>query len=176
MKRSVFVIVLAASALLLTGCFPGTGPGSTSAPTGSPSASGPAATPTPTATTAPAAATAGNCTAGPGGDGREIPIVYTVYGPTQGGPVTVSYTAFNTDGSLPVMTATFSGPVWTLIGYACTDAAQSAIWTLTATSITSDAVGCVLDFGGKLVNTNSAFLETSPPAATTAVCSGNPGV
>jgi hypothetical protein len=174
MKRSAFVIVLAASALLLTGCFPGSGPGTTAAPTESSSASA-SATPSPTATTAPAAATAGDCTPGPVGDPNSIPIVYTVYGPTQGGPVTIHYTAFNTDGSLPVMTATFSGPVWTLVGYACSEASQGADWTLIATSVTSDAVGCVLDYGGNLVSTKSTYLETSPPAPTTADCTGNPG-
>jgi hypothetical protein len=89
--------------------------------------------------------------------------------------VTITFTSFNTDGTLPLTTVTFTGPVFTRVGYACSDASQSATWTLTATSITSDAVGCVLDFGGNLVATDSAFLEISPPTATTADCSGNPG-
>jgi len=58
----------------------------------------------------------------------------------------------------------------------CLLGSQFSIWqACTATSVTSDAVGCVLDFGGKLVATDSAFLEISPPTATTANCSGNPG-
>jgi len=176
MRRSAFVILLAASALLLTGCFPGNLPGGgTPAPSDSAGSATPSATPSAAPTALPAAQTAGDCTAGPGGSGREIPIVYTVFGPAAGQPVTVTYTAFNADGSLPLTTVTFQGPVWTLVGYACTDAAGAALWTLTATSITSDAVGCALDYGGKLVATDSAFLEVSPPAATTAVCSGNPG-
>lgn len=176
MKRSVFVIVLAASALLLTGCFPGSLPGGTPAPSDASASSTPSASPSPTATALPAAETAGTCTAGPAGSGREIPIVYTVFGPAAGQPVTITFTSFNADGTLPLTTVTFTGPVFTRVGYACSDASQSAIWTLTATSITSDAVGCALDFGGKLVATDSAYLEISPPTATTANCSGNPGV
>jgi hypothetical protein len=177
MKRSAFVVLLVASALLLTGCFPGSLPGGTAAPSGTsaPATASATPSPSPSATTPPVAETAGDCTAGPAGGDHATPIVYTVFGPAAGQPVTVSYTAFNADGSLPLRTVTFQGPVWTLVGYACTDAAGAALWTLTATSITSDAVGCALDYGGKLVATDSAFLETSPPAATTAVCSGNPG-
>ena len=173
MRRTALVLLLAGTALLLTGCLPGTTPSGAATPDGTSSSE--AGSPSTGPTSAPAAETAGDCTAGSGGDGREIPVVYTVYGPTSGGPVTVTFTSFNRDGSLPATTATFTGPVFTRIGYACSDAAQSAVWTLTATSTTTDAVACVLDFGGMLVKTDSAFLESATPVATTANCSGNPG-
>ena len=169
MKRSAFVLLLAASALLLTGCFPGTGPGTTPAP------SDPSRSSAPSTAASPSAETTGDCTAGPAGNDRATPIVYTVFGPADGQPVTVAFTSFNTDGTLPVTTVTFTGPVFTRVGYACSTASDSAIWTLTATSVTTGAVGCVLDFGGQLVQTDSAFLETGTPTATTATCSGNPG-
>jgi hypothetical protein len=101
--------------------------------------------------------------------------VYTVFGPSPADAVTVSFTSFNRDGSLPVTTATFTGPVFTRVGYACSDPSSGAIWTLTATSTTTGKVGCVLAFGGMLVKTNSAYLESATPGVTTADCSGNPG-
>ena len=176
MKRILLILAVASITPLLAACTGSTGtPASTVAATSSAPAS---ATPTPTPTPTPsptAAPTAGDCTATDGGPGRQIPVVYTVYGPNSTDAVSVTFTSFNRDGSLPATTATFTGPVFTRVGYACTDAASSTNWTLTATSTTSDKVGCVLAFGGMLVKTDTAYLESATPGVTTADCGGNPG-
>jgi hypothetical protein len=101
------------------------------------------------------------------------PTVYTVYTGDSTNPVTIHYTAFNHDGTNPVETLTTVGPVINIVGYACTDAAGSAVWTLTATHTNVGSIGCVLDFGGLLVNTDSDGQED---ANVTIDCSGNPGV
>jgi hypothetical protein len=176
MKRTLFVVALASATVLLTGCFPsagsGTATGAATASTPTPTLATATAAPSPSPSAAPAA---GDCAATDGGPGRQIPVVYTVYGPNATDPVTVTFTSFNRDGSLPPTTATFTGPVFTRVGFACTDAAGAANWTLTATSTTTGKVGCVLAFGGMLVKTASAYLESATPGATTANCTGNPG-
>jgi hypothetical protein len=103
-----------------------------------------------------------------------IPVIYSVFTGDSTTPVTLTYTAFNRDGSLPEVTEEVFGPVVTRIGYPCVSESSGAIWTLTATSSTSDFVACVLSFGGQLVKTDSKYNEgaTSPQ---TAICSGNPG-
>jgi hypothetical protein len=100
------------------------------------------------------------------------PTVYTVYTGDSTNPVTIHYTAFNHDGTLPVETLTTVGPVINIVGYACTAAAGGATWTLTATHTVVGSIGCVLDFGGLLVNTKSDGQEDPN---VTVDCSGNPG-
>jgi hypothetical protein len=101
------------------------------------------------------------------------PTVYTAYTGDSTNPVTIHYTAFNHDGTLPMETLTTVGPVINIVGYACTEAAGSAVWTLTATHSIVGSIGCVLDFGGLLVNTDSNGQED---AGVTIDCSGNPGI
>jgi hypothetical protein len=98
-----------------------------------------------------------------------------VFGPGDGQTVTVTYMSFNRDGSLPSTTATFTGPVFSVVGYACTRASSSADWVLTATASTTGSVGCTLAFGGKIVKTNFGYMESGTPVATSADCTGNPG-
>ena len=164
MKRAVVTIPFLV--LALAGC--AAGPTPTTAPPESP-----ITTPSPLPTVD--AGLAGDCTATDGAV-PGIPVIYTVYTGDATTPVDVTYTAFTLDGTTPTVTESVTGPVWTKIGYACTDAASSSVWTLTATLTTSDAVGCVLAFGGKLVKTDSGFAESETPASTTADCSGNPGM
>lgn len=165
--RVPLLLLVAASALLLAGCTP-PAPVDSAAPTPTPSA-----TPTPAPTEAPPTATptAGDCpaTAGSG------PVIYTVFTGDSTTPVTMTYQAFNADGSIPVITETVTGPVVTRIGYDCTSGAWSAPWTFTATSSSPDSIGCVQAFGGKLVKTDSQYNEgaTTPM---TADCTGHPGM
>jgi hypothetical protein len=100
------------------------------------------------------------------------PTVYTVYTGDSTNPVTIHYTAFNHDGTTPTETLTTVGPVINIIGYACTDAAAQANWVLTATHSIVGSIGCVQDFGGLLVKTDSNGQED---ANVTIDCSGNPG-
>jgi hypothetical protein len=100
------------------------------------------------------------------------PTVYTVYTGDWTNPVTIHYTAFNHDGTNPTETLTTVGPVINIVGYACTEGAGEATWVLTATHNTGGSLGCVLDFGGLLVATNSGGQEDP---AVTIDCSGNPG-
>jgi hypothetical protein len=168
--------------LLLTAC----GPAAPTAPT--PSASGVAtSTPAPpppapsaaaTPTPSPSAAATvfdGTCTAAEmaaSGGGYAIPTVFTVYNSLASDPMTIHYTAFNFDGTLPVETITSSAPVVNIVGYSCSTASQGATWVLTASHSTPGSLGCALDFGGLLVNTASAGQEE--PHITIS-CSGNPG-
>ena len=101
-----------------------------------------------------------------------IPTVYTVYTGDSTNPVTIHYTEFNHDGTLPVGTLTTVGPVISIVGYACTTAAGSATWTLTASHSVIGSIGCVLDFGGLIVKTDSAGQEDHSAHIN---CSGNPG-
>jgi len=121
------------------------------------------------------AALAGDCTATDGFQ-PPIPVTYTIFSMDSTTPVTVTYTAFNVDGTHPDVTETVTGPVWSKVGYACTDAAGGSVWTLTATATTSDSVGCALAFGGQLVKTDSQYAEAEPAISITATCSGNPGM
>ena len=100
------------------------------------------------------------------------PTVYTVYTGDSTNPVTIHYTAFNHDGTNPTETLTTVGPVINIVGYACTESAGSATWVLTATHTNVGSIGCVLDFGGLLVNTKSDGQEDPNVTVT---CSGNPG-
>lgn len=167
MKRAaVTILAVPALALALAGCG-ATGP--TPDPTEPPP---PTSTPSPI----PAdAGLAGDCTATDGFQ-PSIPVIYTVFTGDATTPVDVTYTAFDLDGTTPAITETVTGPIWSKVGYACTDAASGSIWTLTATQTTTDAVGCTLAFGGKLVKTDSGFAESATPVSTTADCSGNPGM
>ncbi len=164
MKRAAVTIPLLV--LALAGCT--AGPTPTNAPIESP-----VTTPTPTQTPTDAG-TAGDC--GPtDGTVPGIPVIYSFFTGIDT-TVTVSYTAFNLDGTTPTVTEVINGPVWTKVGYACTDAASSSVWTLTAAADTTDSVSCALAFGGKLVKTDSAYAESADPISITADCSGNPGM
>lgn len=101
-----------------------------------------------------------------------IPTVYTVYTDDATTPVTITYTAFNHDGTIPTETLTTVGPVITIVGYACTDPAQQADWVLTATHAPVGSLGCVLAFGGMLVNNKSDGQEDPNVHID---CTGNPG-
>ena len=171
LKRLPLVAAIGA-VLLLTACGPVAVP--TSSPTATPSSSdsaSPTATPTSGPSTPPTTHTAGDCTESEMQDAQ--PTVYTVYTGDSTTAVTIHYTAFNHDGTLPVETLTTVGPVINIVGYACTEAAGSAVWTLTATHTTVGSIGCVLDFGGLIVNTDSNGQED---ANVTIDCSGNPGM
>jgi hypothetical protein len=171
LKRIPLVAALGAVLLLTTACGPVAGPTSSPTDTSSPSDSAsPSASPTGNPPTSPSTHTAGDCTAAEMQDAQ--PTVYTVYTGDSTNPVTIHYTAFNRDGSLPVETLTTVGPVINIVGYACSAAAGSAVWTLTATHTIVGSIGCVLDFGGLLVNTDSNGQEDPN---VTIDCSGNPG-
>jgi hypothetical protein len=166
--RRARILLVASGALLLAGCGPTPSPGDTAVPTPTPTASvsdTPESTPTTTAVP-----TAGDCPDLPGTG----PVIYSVFSSDATTPITMSYMAFNSDGSIPVVTETVYGPVVSRIGYGCTDAASSANWTFTATSSSPDSVACVLAFGGKLVRTDSQYNEGST-APMTAECTANPG-
>jgi hypothetical protein len=170
MKRLPLAAAALGAVLLLT-----TGCGRVGTPTASPTSAGPPS-PTPTTisspapTTGPPVLTAGDCTEAEMTDAQ--PTVYTVYTGDSTNPVTIHYTAFNHDGTNPTDTLTTVGPVITIVGYACTEAAGEATWVLTATHSIVGSIGCVLDFGGLLVATDSKGQED---AGVTIDCSGNPG-
>jgi hypothetical protein len=105
-----------------------------------------------------------------------VPAIYVVISDDATTPISISYTAFNSDGSAPVITETVVGPVATRMSYPCVDAQGSAPWTFTATMTTSGSVGCLLGFGGLNVRTNSTYAEHNPPISITTDCTGNPGV
>ena len=177
MKRALLATLLLGSSVALAGC--GMGGGTvTAGPTTAPASGTPSAEPTASSTPAPApspsaAATAGDCV---GTGDSSIPVVYTVWADDSTTPFTVSYMAFNSDGSTPVVTETHTGPVFTKVGYACTTAASGAVWTLTATTTTSGKLACTLAFGGMLVKQDSQYAEHVPAISITADCSGNPGM
>lgn len=171
MKTRLPLIAAAAAAtvLLLSAC----GGGGAGVPTDSPaSIDTPSSTPSPsTSSAAPADVhTAGDCTEAEMQDAQ--PTVYTVYTGDSTNPVTITYTAFNHDGTNPTETLTTVGPVINIIGYACTTAAGSANWVLTAHHSNVGSIACVLDFGGLLVNSKSDGQEDPN---VTVNCSGNPG-
>ena len=172
MLKRLPLLAALGSVLLLTACGPVALPTPSPTATSSPSDSAsPTATPTSGPSTSPTTHAAGDCTEAEMPDAQ--PTVYTVYTGDSTNPVTIHYTAFNHDGTLPVETLTTVGPVINIVGYACTDAAGSAVWTLTATHTTVGSIGCVLDFGGLIVNTDSNGQED---ANVTIDCSGNPGM
>jgi hypothetical protein len=172
LKRLTLVATIGAVLLLTTACAPVAG-GPTATPTDSAAQSEsptPSASPTSSPPAGSTTVTAGDCTEAEMQDAQ--PTVYTVYTGDSTNPVTIHYTAFNHDGSLPVDTLTAVGPVISIIGYACSSASQSATWTLTATHSVVGSLACVLDFGGLLVNTKSDGQEDPN---VTVDCSGNPG-
>jgi hypothetical protein len=169
-------IAILAGVLLLAGCGPT--PEAPTASSGSPSPAASSAEPTvpaPTATpsSAPATTTVGTCV--PDAN-HSVPATYVVISDDAVTPITIQYTAFNADGSAPVVTETVVGPVATRISYPCIDSQGEALWTFTATMTTSGSVGCLLGFGGKNVSTNSTFAEHVPAISITTECTGNPGV
>ncbi len=99
---------------------------------------------------------------------------YTVLADDSTTPVTITYTAFTTDGGTPLRTATVYGPVSSTTVYACVPAVSGGLWTFTATGTTSGALGCVLGFGGRIVARDSAYNEGAL-VPETVDCTGNPG-
>ncbi len=171
LKRLPLVATIGA-VLLLTACGPVAGPTASPTDTSSPSASAsPTTAPTGGPTSAPTVLTAGDCTQAEAPE--PTPTIYTVYTDDSTKPVTIHYSAFNHDGSTPVETLTTVGPVITIIGYDCSNPSEGDVWTLTATHPTIGSIGCVLSFGGMLVNSQSDGQED---AGVTVDCSGNPGI
>ncbi|HEX4058127.1 MAG TPA: hypothetical protein VHX87_07415 [Galbitalea sp.] len=172
------LIAAVGAVLLLTAC----GPATPAPPPGPTATDSGAAAPTPSTAPAPAPSStasdtisAGTCTPAEeaaSNTSYPIPTVYTVYNTLPTDSVTIHYTAFNSDGTMPVVTLTTTGPVINIVGYPCTDAQGGAIWTLTATHSIPGSIGCALDFGGLIVKTDSAGQE-DPTASIS--CSGNPG-
>lgn len=175
MSKKLMVMAALSSVLLVTGC--GMLPSPAPSDSGSPSA-GASETPSPEPTTeetsAPVTADAtvvGTCTAGAGV--TPIPAIYVAYSDDSSTPITLSYPAFNADGSVTLVTETVTGPVVTRISYPCTDEAGGSIWTLTVTG-GSTRFGCALAFGGQFIDAISEGDGSAGPY--TATCSGNPGV
>jgi hypothetical protein len=105
-----------------------------------------------------------------------VPATYVVISDDAVTPIIIQYTAFNADGTAPVITETVVGPVATRISYPCLDSQGSALWVFTATMTTSGSVGCLLGFGGLNVRSNSTYAEHVPPISITTECTGNPGI
>ena len=172
MNRLRLLCAAAAIALLVTGCA-GAGPPTTdaspAAPQATPSGS-PATDPSPTS--APSASFApGDCTP----TDTDFPATsYTVLSDDSTTPVTITYTVFTQTGGTPTRSVTVFGPVVTLLAYACVADVSGELWTFTATSTTSGALGCVLGFGGRIVARDSAYNE-GMPASAVVDCTGNPG-
>lgn len=171
MRLPLIAAAAAATVVLLTGC----GGGGAGVPTDSPASIDTSAPSTSPASTTPPAdpsaiRMAGDCTEAEMQDAQ--PTVYTVYTGDSTNPVTIRYTAFNHDGTNPTETITAVGPVINILGYACTEAAGSATWVLTAHHSNVGSIACVLDFGGLLVNSKSDGQEDPN---VTVDCSGNPG-
>jgi hypothetical protein len=101
------------------------------------------------------------------------PTVYTIYQYGSRGPVTFQYMGFNRDGTNPILTGTTTAIVTSIIAWPCTTSAGEQTWTFTATTPLADSVGCVLAYGGMLVQTDSKGGDDTPPLTIT--CSGNPG-
>jgi len=162
-RRAAILAILAVTVgAMLVGC---TGVPSTPAASVTPTKSGPTASPSPTE--APLAGTCGPADgASPG-----LATSYTVLTSDSTTPVTMTYMTFNKDGTLGHKTETVTGPVVTRIGYPCTDAAASAIWTFTVQAPAGSDVGCVLAFGDAVDKTDSP----ADTGRTTMDCSSNPG-
>ena len=175
MRKQLLVTVVLSSALILTACGPLTGPSpSDSDSPVTPASETPSVEPSTEPTTAPvvpAATIVGTCAIGP--DYHSIPAIYVVFTDDSTTPITLSYTAFNTDGTVPVLTETVTGPVVTRISYPCVDESSGSMWTLTATADQA-RLGCTLSFGGQVVDAESQ--GDGGLGTYTADCTGNPGV
>lgn len=105
-------------------------------------------------------------------------VNYTVYADSATTPVEVSYTVFFPDRPDEIVSETVTGPAHTITVFTCAnDVPDSAPWTFTASAqIPGGSLGCVLAFGGKLVDTKSEFVESSEVTSVSADCSGHPGM
>jgi hypothetical protein len=173
MLKRIPLIAAVGTVLLLTAC------GQVSDPTSRPSAtpahtSAPSATPTPTPSASAADDYAtGTCTQADMQSDAPTPATYTIYEYGATSPITFQYMGFNKDGTNPILTATTSAAVTSIVAYPCTDKSGGQTWTLTATSTTADSLGCVLAYGGMLVRTDSKGGDDTHPFIIN--CSGNPG-
>jgi hypothetical protein len=176
MKNRLPLIAALGTVLLLTACGPATAPTATPTVTGVPASLPPS--PTPTSTPSPSSGAAstypvGTCTEADMASLGPTPTIYTIYQFGTTVPVTFHYMAFNRDGTNPILTGTTSAPVTSIVAWPCTTIAGEQTWTFTATTPGADSVGCVLAFGGMLVQTDSKGGDDTPPFNIT--CSGNPG-
>ena len=171
MKKQLLVIAALSSALLLAACGPVGGPspsdsGLPSAPASETPSAEPSTDPS-SAPVTPAATVVGTCGV------TSIPAIYVVFTDDSTTPVTISYTAFNADGTVPVLTETVTGPVVTRISYPCVVDTSNGMWTLTVTAAEA-RLGCALSFGGQVVDAESN--GDGGLGTFTADCTGNPGV
>ncbi len=158
--------------LALSGCA-APGPGGSPSPSATDTAGPPtAATSTASPTATPTGtAEAGDCTAA---DARTAATTYTVLADDSTTPVTITYTAFTTDGGTPLRTTIVYGPVASTTVYACVPDVSGGLWTFTATSTTTGALSCILGFGGRTVARDTAYNEGAL-VPETVDCTGNPG-
>ena len=176
MRKQLLVTAVLSSALLLTACGPVGGPSpsdsdSASAPASETPSAEPSTDPSSAPPVAPAATIVGTCPVGTGY--HSIPATYVAFTDDATTPVTISYTVFNADGTVPVVTETVTGPVITRISYPCVDDTSNGMWTLTVTADQA-RLGCALSFGGQLVDAESQ--GDGGLGTFTADCTGNPGV
>lgn len=174
MRSRLLVLAALSSALLLAACGSLTSPppsdsGSPSVASSETPADEATSTEAPIGTPAAAGATVvGTCVAGP----SSIPAIYVAYSDESFTPITLRYTVFNADGTVPVVTETVTGPIVTRISYPCVDESAGGLWTFTAT-VEGVRVGCAMTFGGQLVAATSE--GDGGIGSYTATCSGNPG-
>src|SRR5688572_13056745 len=121
MTKKLLVIVALSSVLVASGCgiLPNPAPTASDAPS---AAASETPSPEPTEPSSPPiaadATVVGTCTSTPN---RPTPTIYVAFTDDSTTPVSISYTAFNADGTSFVMTETVTGPVVTRISYACTE-------------------------------------------------------
>jgi glycopeptide antibiotics resistance protein len=97
---------------------------------------------------------------------------YTVLTTDDRTPVTVTYSAFDRDGTVATRSESVTGPVVVRVSYPCTAVAARTTWTLRVTAPDDGVqVGCALGYGHAVVRTDSPATR----AGRTADCSGNPG-
>lgn len=175
MRKKPLVVAALSGVLLITGCglLPNPAPSDSETPTATASET-PSAEPTNTEPSTPpvtaGATVVGTCTAA---GITPIPAIYVAYTDDATTPITLSYPAFNADGSVSVLTETVTGPVVTRVSYPCTPEASGTIWNLSVTA-GGARIGCALSFGGQFIDAVSEGDGGATPA--TASCTGNPGV
>jgi glycopeptide antibiotics resistance protein len=113
----------------------------------------------------------GDC--GPGdGPTPGLAASYTVLTTDATTPVTVTYSAFDRDGTISTRSESVTGPVVVRVSYPCTAVAARTTWTLRVTAPDGGVqVGCALAYGHAVLRTDSP----GSSAGRTADCSGNPG-
>jgi len=153
MTRSGTAFALSAllAAMLLAGCtsYPGSIDGPPDLTTASGHAAGSASAPVD-------AVQVGTCTREEGGDSGG-PMIFTVATDTDNYPIQLSYPAFNSDGSVDIVTETVTGPLIVRTSYPCSATALSSLWVTTATSETPEHLSCTLSIGGSLIATQQRW-------------------